>query len=334
MMTIKEKNKILILAEKEERKTAYLTYELLREGQKIADKTGATLCIAVLGNKIVDISKEMTCFSNEVYALDHPLLKDFQVDFYEHALKMLCENLKPDTVLMAHTMDNVDLAPRLACKIKAQLITDAVRLDIDLKQGGLYCDKPVFGDNAVATFVIEKSPRIVTLRSKVTEALEKGQKKGIVIPFDLTIKSSLAGTESVESVPGEAVSLDKADAIVAGGRGIKQVEGLKQLEELAGVLKKYFSKVELGASRPLVDAGWLPSSRQIGLTGEKVSPELYIAVGISGASQHISGVIGSKNIVAINKDEGASIFELSDYGVVGDCEAVIPALIQKLREMS
>lgn len=333
-MTNKEKNKILILAEKEDGKTAYLTYELLRAGQDLANKAGGVLCIAVLGNKVGDISKEMARFSDEVYALDHPLLVDFQVDIYVHALEMLCEKLKPDTVLMAHSLDNMDLAPRLACKIKAQLITDAIRLDIDLKQGELYCDKPVFGDNAVATFIIEKRPRIVTLRSKVIEAIEKGEKNGSVIPFALIIKRSLASTESIKMVPGETVSLDKADAIVAGGRGIKQIEGLKQLEGLAEILKKYFGKVELGASRPLVDAGWLPSSRQLGLTGEKVSPELYIAVGISGASQHLSGVIGSKKIVAINKDEDASIFESSDYGVVGECEAVVPALIQKLREMS
>ena len=327
-----EENKILIFAEKEDEKIAYFTYELLRAGEELADKLRGHICVAVLGHEVGDMSEEMARFSDEVYALDHPLLADFQGDLYEHALEILCKNLNPDILLMGHSLTNVDLAPRLACKMGVPLVTDCIHLEIG-QEGVLLCDKPVYGDNAVATFTLGKRPRIVTLRAKVMDAMEEGFKSGTVIPFDLDLDQSVARTKSIEIVPGESVSLDKADAIVAGGRGIKEKESLEQLEELIEVLKKYFTKVELGASRPLIDAGWLPSSRQLGLTGEKASPELYFAIGISGSSQHLSGIIGSKKIIAINKDEEAPIFKSADYGVVGEYESIVPTLIRKLREM-
>jgi electron transfer flavoprotein alpha subunit len=231
-------------------------------------------------------------------------------------------------------MDNLDLAPKLACRMGSRLVTDCIGFDVELSTGHLLCTKPVYGDNAVATFIVEKKPYMATLRPKVMEDIERIPTKGKVINVDIVIEESITKVELIEEIPGETVSIDKADAIVAGGRGIKKVEGLKQLEELIEILKKYFGKVELGASRPLVDNGWLPSSRQLGLTGEKASPELYIAIGISGASQHLSGILGSKKIIAINRDEQAPIFSSADYGVVGEYEHVIPAIIKKLRELS
>jgi len=213
-----------------------------------------------------------------------------------------------------------------------RLITDSIRIDLGLN-GELLCEKPVYGDKAIATFILDHPMQIVTIRPKAFRAMEQHPGKGRVISFEPAVEKSIAKTESVETIPGESVSLDKADAIVAGGRGIKEVEGIKYLEDLAQTLKRFYGAVELGASRPLVDNGFFPPSRQIGLTGEKVAPELYVAIAISGASQHLSGITGSKKIVAINKDEQASIFESADYGVVGDYEKVIPALARKLKEL-
>jgi electron transfer flavoprotein alpha subunit len=143
----------------------------------------------------------------------------------------------------------------------------------------------------------------------------------------------VAKTEVIDTQEGPRARLDRADAVVAGGRGIGKAENLKYLEELAEALRRCFDAVEVGASRPLVDAGWLPPFRQIGLTGVKVKPRLYIAVGISGSLQHLSGLFGAKRIVAINNDPGASIFNYADIGVIGDYEMVLPSLLAELKEL-
>ncbi len=329
----KEKS-VMILADREDRGFTSITFELLRAGSEIAEKAGGTASAVVMGHDVYGISSEIAHFADEVYCIDHPLLSTFQVDLYACALKQLCRSIEPDVVLLGHSIDNLDLAPRLACRIKAQLITDCTGLDIESETGHLICTKPVYGDNAIAAFAIETKPQMVTLRPKVMEGMGRRTVEGEVIRFDPEIDESLISQELIETLPGESVSLDKANAIVAGGRGIKELEGLQLLEELIEVLKRYFRTVELGASRPLIDAGWLPSSRQLGLTGEKANPELYIAIGISGASQHLSGIVGSKKIVAINRDENAAIFESADYGVVGQYEDVVPAFIKKLRELA
>jgi len=326
-----KKRRILILAEREGRKIAPITFELLGMGKGLSHDLKGTLCTTILGNEIDDLSNEVAHFSDEVYSLNHVLLEEFQVDLYAHALEGLCRNIFPDVVVMGHTLDNLDLAPRLAYKLGTELITDCVDLEIEAEGKHLLCKKPVYSENAIASFLIEKKPLMATLRPGSLRDVERRVTKGKIVHFHPAIDKSLMKTELVEKIPGESVSLDKADAIVAGGRGIKSIGGLKDLEELVDVLKKYFPKVELGASRPLIDAGWLPHSRQLGSTGEKANPNLYIAIGISGAPQHLSGILGSKKIVAINKDEQAPIFESADYGVVGEYENVIPALIKKLR---
>ena len=174
----------------------------------------------------------------------------------------------------------------------------------------------------------------MTLRPKSFSTATKSSRRGKITQVTLDVDQFVARTEHVDTVTGESVSLDRADAIVAGGRGIKDVDGLAHLEGLIQALKMFFSNVELGASRPLVDRGWVPPSRQVGLTGEKVAPDLYVAVAISGASQHLSGITGSKKIIAINQDETAAIFEQSDYAIVGEYEQVVPVLAQKLKELS
>jgi len=324
---------VMVIVENADQGVASVTFELLEVGRRIAYDLKGTLCGVVVGHGIADISHEIAYFVDEVYCVDHALLASFQAEAYTSALEQLCRRMNPDIVLMGHILNNLDLAPRLAYRIGAQPITDCINVAIESKTGHLLCTKPVYGGNAIATFKIERKPRVATLRSKVVEPIERSPTKGKVISFDPAIEGSLAKTELIEIVTEEGVSLDKADAIVAGGRGIKNLEGLKQLEELAKVLERYFGRVELGASRPLVDANLLPSSRQIGLTGEKVAPELYIAVGISGASQHLTGILGSKKIIAVNSDPKAPIFGSADYGVIGNYEDIVPALRKKLEEL-
>lgn len=330
----RQKNKkILVLVERDNGGLAPVTFELLKAGKDLADQLGADLCTAILGHEISAVLNEIAHFSDEVYCIDNPLLRDFRVELYAQVLWKICCDVNPDIVIMGHTLDNLDLAPRLAYKMGVQIITDCINLTIEPETEYLLCTKPVYGAKILSTFKLEKKPCIITIRSKAMEPIGSSDANGKIIYLNPTIDESSIDVALIEKIKGETIRLDKADTIVAGGRGIKDVEGLKQLEEMVNVLRRYFSEVELGASRPLVDMGLVPSSRQVGLTGEKVAPELYIAVGISGALQHLTGMLGAKNIVAINNNPKAPIFEVAHYGVVGDYQDVVPAIIKKLKEL-
>ena len=270
---------------------------------------------------------------DEVYCINHPQLENFNSELYVNALEQLYQKVNPDVILMGCTLDNLDLAPRLAYRMGVQVITDCVQLAVEPETGYLLCTKPVYGAKVSSVFKLVKKPYMITLRPKAVQVIDLGSAKGKIIQFDPIIDKSLVKVRTVEKIKEETVSLNRAEAIVAGGRGVRDAEGLDQLKELVKVLKKYFSKVELGASRPLVDAHLVPSSRQIGLTGEKVAPELYIAVGISGSLQHLTGILGAKKIIAINTDTKANIFKIADYGVIGSFEEVVPALKRRLEEL-
>jgi electron transfer flavoprotein alpha subunit len=326
--------RVLILAEIEDGQVASMTFELLQAGRELANKVGGNLCTAVLGHEISKISGEIARFSDEVYSLDHPLLTAFQLDLYTQALENLYGSAKPDIFLLGHTSDNLDFAPRLACKMGTELITDCTFLDIEPKTEHLLCTKPVYGGRALAIFEMIKKPQMATLRPRSTESItEPILTKGEIIQFDPAIEKSLIRTESMGTVLGESVRLEKADVIVDGGRGVKSIEGINLLKELIEVLKKNFDRVELGGTRTLVESSFLPRSRQLGQTGEKASPQLCLAIGVSGSGQHLCGISGAKTIVAINKDEQAPIFASADYGVVGTYEDVVPALIKRLKEL-
>jgi electron transfer flavoprotein alpha subunit len=325
--------KALVLTEKEGLKVSSSTFELLGAARKIANGFGGALCTAVLGSEIADVSEKMSQFVDEVYSLDHPLLKNFQPELYADALEQLCQKVKVEVVLLGNTLNNLDLAPRLACKCKVDVVTDCVNLDLQPTTKHLICGKPIYGARLISLFKLEKKPYIVTVRSKVSQPIGQNTVRGKVISFHPALDRSLVKVESVKIVQEDNVSLANARAIVAGGRGVQNTGGLEELKKLIKVLELYFGRVELGASRPLVDARLVPSSRQIGLTGEKVAPELYIAVGISGSLQHLTGIIGSKKIIAINTAPKAYIFDVADYGVIGRFEEVIPALRRKLEEL-
>jgi electron transfer flavoprotein alpha subunit len=324
---------ILVLAEREGQGIASLTFELLRMGKKIAEETKKPLYAATLGHEMANCAEEISNYVDKVYSLDHPLLVNLHREHCASALEQLCGNLNPDIVLMGHTLANLDLAPRLSFRMGVPIITDCIQLSIAPETGNLLCSKPVYGGKAISTFELKKKPFIVTLRSKAVEPYNRsGPVKADMVKFDPVLDESMARVQWIETVQEENVNLNKAEAIVAGGRGIRDAEGLKLLQELVSVLGKHLNRVELGGSRPLVDARLIPSSRQIGLTGEKVAPAIYIAVGISGSLQHMTGILGAKKIIAINSNPKAPIFAAADYGVIGNFEDVLPALIKKLRE--
>jgi len=331
-----EQRRILVLVEKEGQGIRPITFELLGAGRKLVEDSEGVLCAVVMGHEIAEASREIVQFVEEVYSLDHISLEHFQAEIYVSALEQLFRNINPDILLMAHTLNGLDLAPRLAWKLGTQVITDCVGISINPETGYLHCLKPVYGAKLIAEFELDKKPFMVMVRSKAIEPTGPRPSPGKIIHFTPIVDTSLAKVELIDTIKEESIGLDKADAIVAGGRGIKSdegTEGLEQLKELIRVLKRRFSKVELGASRPLVDGGLVPSSRQVGLTGEKVAPELYIAVGISGSLQHLTGMLGSKKIIAINNNSKAPIFEVAHYGIVGNYQDVLPSLIRKLEEL-
>jgi electron transfer flavoprotein alpha subunit len=328
-----DNGRVLVFIEREDQEIAPITFELMQAGRGLTDEIGGHLCSVLLGNGIDHLSKEISQYADEVYSVDHPLLASFNPEFHASALNQLCQYLKPTAVLMGHTMNNQNIAPKLAYKMEMEVITDCVQLAMEIETGHLLCSKPVYGAKFIATFRLERKPYLVTLRSKAWEPIIPRTTKGEVIPFTPVLAEALVKVECIKKIKEESISLSKAEAIVSAGRGVKDAEGLSQLKGLVNILGTCFRRVELGASRPLVDAHLVPSSRQVGLTGEKVAPELYIAIGISGSLQHVTGILGAKKIVAINTDPKAPIFQVADYGVIGNFEEVIPGLIRKLEEL-
>lgn len=328
-----DQDRVLALIEIEKGRPAPVSFELLRAGRDISHKSGEKLSACVIGNGVRDLCDELSSYADEVIMLDHPLFGTFDANLWASALSSLCEVARPTTIVMGQSYDSMELAPKLAFRIESDLVTDCVHLERNEENGHLLCTKPIYGGNAVVVIEVETKPQVVTIRPKLWHAQKQGETKGMVIPFDAKPEQFQALTQSVEMVPGESVNLDKADVIVAAGRGVKSIEGVKELEVLMKALRSYFDHVELGSSRPLVDEGVIPRSRQIGQTGEKVGAQVYIAVAISGASQHVAGITACKKVVAINKDPDALIFEGADYGVVASYEDVLPGLVKKLEEL-
>lgn len=328
-----DNGRVLVFVEREGQEIVPITFELMQAGRRLIDQIGGHLCGVLLGNRIDNLSKEISQYTDEVYSLDHPFLEGFNTEFHTNALNQLCQYLKPTAILMGHTLNNQNLAPKLAYKMGMEVITDCIQLEIETSTGHLLCSKPVYGAKFIATFKLRKKPYLVTLRSKAWEPILPWAAEGEVIPFAPVLEEASVKVKCIKKMSEESVSLNKAEAIVSAGRGVKDAEGINRLRGLVNVLGTYYRRVELGASRPLVDAHLVPSSRQVGLTGEKVAPELYIAIGISGSLQHVTGILGAKKIVAINTNPKAPIFQVADYGVIGNFEEVIPALTRKLEEL-
>jgi electron transfer flavoprotein alpha subunit len=232
---------------------------------------------------------------------------------------------------MGQTAIGRDLAPRLAFRLETTATLDCVELTIDPETKQLQQTKPVYGGNARAIFSGDTYPQIVTARAKTMTPLEPdSSRKGEVVKVDASLDASAIRTKVLEKVVEEVegIKLEDAEVVIAGGRGMGNADGFKELEGLAKLFKG-----AVGASRPPCDNGWVPEQLQIGLTGKIVAPEIYIAVALSGSSQHMSGCSGSKNIIAINKDAEANIFREARFGVVGDWKKVLPAFTDKVKEL-
>ncbi len=324
---------ILVFGELADGKLASITTELLGCGRKLADELKEGLSCLLASDAVGELSQEAIAFgADKVYVVEHPLLKEYQADSYMQVAEKLVKEVSPWAILMGQTSMGRDLAPRLAFRLGTSLTTDCLNLSIDPTAKLLVQTKPVYGGNAQAVFISKLMPQMVTVRSKAMSPLESdGSRKGEVIPAKVDIDTSKVRTRILETVKEGAVGIKLEDArvIVCGGRGVGGPEPFRTtLKELADLLHG-----AVGASRPPADNGWVPEALHIGLTGKIVAPDIYIAVAVSGASQHIAGCSGSKHIIAINKDPEANIFREAEFGVVGKYEEVVPAFTKKLKEI-
>ena len=323
---------VMVQAEVAEGKLAAMATELLGCGRGLADNLGEELSAVIIGSGVNSLAQEaFASGADKVYIVDDVLLQDYQTDAYVPVMEKVVRQAMPRILLVGQTSIGRDLAPRLAFRLETAATMDCIELAIDPGSKRLLCTKPVYGGNARAVFTSELDPQIATVRTKAMTPLEPDtSRKGEAVTVEAGMDSSTVRTRVLEKVKQEVegISLEAAGVVVSGGRGMGSADGFKQLEELAGILKG-----AVGASRPPCDNGWVPDVRQVGLTGKIVAPDLYIAVALSGSSQHMAGCSGCKNIVAINKDPEANIFREARFGVVGDWKKVLPALTEKVREL-
>lgn len=322
---------MIVIGERRDGGLSASTTEMLGGGRTIADQMGGPLEIALLGEGMEPLAQEsIASGADRVYLLQNPKLTQYQPESWLKAITELICRIGPELVLIGQTSMGRDLAPRLACRLGAGLAMDCTKVEWDPDAGRVRMSRPVFGGKAVAIEVSSLKPAMATVRAKAMKARKPdASRRGEVVTVSVEIDDSVPKSRTAARVreKAEGVPLEDARVVVSGGRGIGGPEGFELLDALAGVLGG-----ATGASRPPCDAGWVPSSRQVGLTGKMVRPDLYLAVALSGSSQHMAGCQDSKTIIAINKDPDANIFSYAHYGVVGDYRKVVPPLLMRLKE--
>ena len=325
-------NGVMIYGETLDGKLSAISAELLGCGRSLADNLGQELSMVIIGSGIAGLAEEAIAFgADKVLVVDDPLLVDYQTDTYVAVMEKTVKEVMPKVILMGQTSIGRDLAPRLAFRLGTIATLDCIGLDIDLDTKRLTPTKPVYGGSALAVFAYETDPQVATVRAKVMSPMAKDTtRKGEVISITADLNTSDIRAKLLRKVKEEVtgIKLEEAPIVISGGRGIGGANEFKELEELAELLKG-----AVGGSRPVCDNGWLADTQQVGLTGKIVSPDLYLAVAISGSSQHLAGCSGAKVIVAINKDPEANIFKAAHYGLVGDWKKVLPAFTQKVKEL-
>lgn len=319
---------VLVVLEQRGGKWNRTSFEALEAGRKIGQSLVEPVQAITLGSGNDELAKEAAAYDvSKVFALDHALLAHYTQEAYTTALEQLINAEHPKVIVFPHTYQVRDYAPRLATRFGQALISDVIDLRADRAQ--LTFVRQLFQGKLNADVHVTSGPQFVSIQTGAFRSAEPGDASQAVEKFAVQLDAS-----QIRSKPEEpfreaqrSVDLGAASVIVSVGRGIKEKDNLPVVEALAQALG-----AELAASRPICDNGWLPMERQVGSSGQTVSPKMYVAVGISGAIQHLVGMKGSKTVVAINKDENAPIFETADYGVVGDLFEIVPALVQEIKK--
>ncbi len=312
---------------------APVSFELVGKGRELAKQLNTSICAVLCGHNVAELADELGEYgADTVVLIDDPALETYMTEPYTHAMHSAIEFFKPEIVLYGATTIGRDLAPRVSARVHTGLTADCTKLEIEQETGRLLMTRPAFGGNLMATIVCpEFRPQMATVRPGVMQKAEREEgRRARVVPFGVKFERNDRYVEVLDVIKklNESDDISEADILVAGGRGMGSKENFDMLRELADALGG-----RVAASRAAVDAGWADKEIQVGQTGKTVRPKLYIAVGISGAIQHIAGMEESDIIVAVNRDETAPIFNVADYGVVGDLNKVIPMLTKKLIAM-
>ena len=304
--------------------------ELLTPGKRMADKQGGALVAVVIGEHVdAAVGAANAHGADRIIVVDGPEYAHYSTDAYTIALCTLVEKYGPTSMLIGATNNGRDLGPRVSCRLKTGLTADCTALDIDEESGNVAWTRPAFGGNLMATILCpDHRPQIGTVRPGVFKKCGLVIGSAEIIKEDIRITQDQIRTqvlELIKEMDSEHVDLEGAEIIVSGGRGVGGPEGFAPVRALAKALG-----ATVGASRAAVDSGWIAHAHQVGQTGKTVGPKLYIACGISGAIQHLAGMSGSDIVVAINKDPDAPIFDVADYGIVGNRFEVLPVLTEEI----
>lgn len=324
---------VWIVAEIKDDRIRNVSYELLGKAKELARELNQKACVLLIGN---DIKKFVQEFSkrgaNKIYVAENAALKDYYTETYSSVITGIISRYNPNIVLYPATISGRDLAPRVAATLQLGLTADCTGLSI--RDGLLLQTRPAFGGNIMADIICPSTrPQMATVRPNVMEPAsiqdEDNNAEMIEIPVKIELQSlKVKVKEEIKDTAAECgISVCEADTIVSGGRGVGSKENFKLIEDLASVLN-----AAVGASRAAVDLGWIPKSQQVGQSGNTVSPKIYIACGISGTIQHMVGMKSSDIIIAINKDPNAAIFNIANYGIVGDLCEVVPLLTEALKQ--
>jgi electron transfer flavoprotein alpha subunit len=331
-MEVKTKDLWVFVETNEDGSAKNVGLELLTPGRDLATKQGGQLVAVVIGSN-VDAAVEAANAqgADKIIVVDGEEYKHYTTDAYQIALVSLVEKYAPTSILIGATNNGRDLGPRVSSRLQTGLTADCTALDIDEESGNVAWTRPAFGGNLMATILCpDHRPQIGTVRPGVFKKSEPVAPKAEIIKEDIHVDAKDIRTQVLEIIKemgDENVDLEGAEIIVSGGRGVGGPEGFDTIKLLADALG-----ATVGASRAAVDAGWISHAHQVGQTGKTVGPKLYIACGISGAIQHLAGMSGSDCIVAINKDPDAPIFDVADYGVVGNLFEVLPVLAEEINK--
>jgi electron transfer flavoprotein alpha subunit len=322
--------KIFVLAEHRQGIIRDITYEMLTKGREIAEKTNKELAAIILGSNVNEQAKTLAEYAKTVILVQDPKLENFNSEAYKKTLTKLISEHKPSLVMMGHTSYGIELAPRLATALNTPLATDCI--DFAFEGDTLNVTRQMYGGKVNVKAAARKAETyLVTIRQATFAAQEpEPPANGQITEQPSPLTEEITEKHFIQYVlpPPGGVDITAAEKLVGVGRGIKDQANMPQMEELAKTLGAV-----LACSRPIVDKGWLPSDRQVGSSGKTVKPKLYLALGISGAFQHVLGMKSSDVIIAVNKDPKAPIFSFADYGIIEDLFKIVPSLKNKINEL-
>jgi electron transfer flavoprotein alpha subunit len=320
---------LAVFMEKRDGKIKKSSLEALSEAKRLAGEMGVETAAVLVGDAVADlVPSTFALGAAKAYVIENIIFTDYSSQAYALALAEFVREAKPAALFFAATAMGRDLSPRVAARLGVGLASDCVKIAV--KAGALEFTRPIYAGKAFLSMTLRSTPKMATLRPNVFPLGEAGAGAGEVVKMDVTVPDGTVKGRVAEVIKEDSAEVDvtEADVIVAGGRGLKGPESFALLRDLAAV----FPRAAVGASRSAVDSGWIGHSHQVGQTGKTVSPNLYFAVGISGAIQHLAGMSSSKVIVAVNKDAEAPIFKVADYGLLGDLFEVVPRLKDELKK--